>query len=205
MTNTTLRVLTEDRNQETGNITSGRKYGQMIKDAIAEMVERKYEMTEEEKREMDQRIEQKLKAGKKLSSEEMEYLKMYNPDLYRRVLRIEMKRKMLRTQLRNAKSKEEVHTVTGGAMVGIDKDPDKEYMAAMIHREAGEFMRSAAYARLPKTVKEGRKKKSSDSARYYAQKESKEKEQETTHQFSVFTQLKIQCNQIGKLIADSRV
>ena len=205
MTDTTLRALTEDRNRESGDFTSGMKRGQIMKDAIAKIVEEKVAMTEEEKAEMSRRIEQKLKTGKKLTAKEMEYLRMYNMDLYKRVLRIEMKRKMLRSQLKHAKSKDEVQTIVMGAMAGTEKDMDKEYMTAMINREAGEFMKSAAYARLPQRVEEGKKRKHSDSSRYYAEKERKEAEQDGVHMFSVFTQMLVQCNQIGDLAAESRV
>lgn len=209
MTNVTFKALTEDRNKEEGSLPTGMKTGQMIKDAISEIVTKKYEMTEAEKAEMDQRIEQKLKLGKKLTAEEMEYIKMYNPELYKRVLRIEMKRKGLRNQLKHAKSKEEVQNIVSVSLAGIDRDPDKEYMAAMINKEVSDFQKSAAYAKLPNTVEEARKKKkTSEAEKYYAEKEEserKEMEQGTLTKLSVFTQMQMQCEQIGELVSASRV
>ncbi|MBR1744087.1 MAG: hypothetical protein IJ733_19940 [Lachnospiraceae bacterium] len=213
MTNFMFKTLTEDRNREDGDLTSGMEAGRMIKDAIAEMVQERFEMTDEEKKAMDSRIEWKLKNGEKLSAKEMEYLKMYHPDLYRVALKIEMKRKMLRNQLKHAKSKEEVHHAVSIALAGADKDPDKAYVIAMINKEAGDFMKSAAYARLPQSI-EKRKKKNSESERYYANKERKEQEEDRreggnpfaiTMRYSMFTVLKVQCEQIGELAQNSRV
>lgn len=202
MTGFTLKTLTEEKNQETGEITSKMAVGQMVKDAISEAVKEKYELTEEEKKAMDSRIEWKLKTGKKLTAKEMEYLKYYHPDLYRVAGRIEQKRKTLRNQLKHAKSKEEVQKTISVAFAGAERDPDKEYIMAMIQKEAGDFMKSAAYARLPQSLEEGKKKKTSDSTRYFA---AKEKEEQETWQadgktmFGIFLQMQWQCEQISVL------
>ena len=109
------------------------------------------EMTDDEKKAMEARIESKLKRGKKLSAKEMEYLRKYNPMMYLRALRIQQ-----------AKSKEQVTNIVSQSLAGIsDKDPDKEYMVAAINEVAEEFKKTSAYARLPDTDADAAKRKTS--------------------------------------------
>lgn len=208
MTNITFKTLTEDRNKEDEQLTSKMEAGKYVKDAIAEMERERFELTEEEKKAVESKIRWKLKSGKKLTAKEMEYLKMYNPELYRAALKMEMKRKMLRNQLRHAKSKEEVQQAIQTAAAGEEKDPYQEYVLAMVQKEAEDFMRSAAYARLPQSVEEARKKKSKESGveKYFTEKEKKEQAEDEnisyTVQYSVLVHLKAQCQTIGTLIED---
>lgn len=98
------------------------------------------EMTDDEKKAMEARIESKLKRGKKLSAKEMEYLRKYNPMMYLRALRIQKAAEAVKEQLKQAKSKEQVTNIVSQSLAGIsDKDPDKEYMVAAINEVAEEF------------------------------------------------------------------
>ena len=95
------------------------------------------EMTDDEKKAMEARIESKLKRGKKLSAKEMEYLRKYNPMMYLRALRIQKAAEAVKEQLKQAKSKEQVTNIVSQSLAGIsDKDPDKEYMVAAINEVA---------------------------------------------------------------------
>ena len=60
------------------------------------------EMTDDEKKAMEARIESKLKRGKKLSAKEMEYLRKYNPMMYLRALRIQKAAEAVKEQLKQA-------------------------------------------------------------------------------------------------------
>lgn len=199
MTYTTFQLITEQKNDISDTSDNKMICGQKIKEVIADGVQEIYEYTEEEKQQIEQGIEQKLKMGKKLSAKEMEYLRRYRPDLYRTVLRVEMRRKCFKTQLKVAKSKEEVHQKAFLAVQGSEKDVDGEYMVAMIQRELKEFMKSAAYARLPQTLEKEQKQKT-------RRMESQEEEEETLAlQYTVFQWTYVQCVQIGELAEKSRV
>lgn len=118
------------------------------------------EMTDDEKKAMEARIESKLKRGKKLSAKEMEYLRKYNPMMYLRALRIQKAAEAVKEQLKQAKSKEQVTNIVSQSLAGIsDKDPDKEYMVAAINEVAEEFKKTSAYARLPDTDADAAKRK----------------------------------------------
>lgn len=127
----------------------------------------KDEMSEEEKQKMYARIRAKLKAGKKLTSKELEFLRKNDPIMYQRALRIQKMAENVKNQLKQAKSKQQANMIISQSMGGIsDKDPDKEYMVAAINRIATEFRKSGAYSRLPATdeeaMKKGKKVKVSD-------------------------------------------
>ena len=81
------------------------------KEVIEALVDPTAGMEEPERKNYEQKIMQKLKSGKRLSSEELDYLRIQNPELYRTAMRVENARKALRTRLSNCKSKEEVQQV----------------------------------------------------------------------------------------------
>ena len=118
------------------------------------------EMSDEDKQKMEARIMQKLESGKKLTAEEIDYLRKYNPILYQRYLRIQRMAEAMEEQLKQAKSKEEANDIIGQSMSGIsDKDPDKKYMIAAMNEVAKKFKQSSAYGRLPTTKEEAEKRK----------------------------------------------
>lgn len=117
------------------------------------------EMTDEEKQKMDEKIQSKLKRGKKLTPKELKYLQETNPELYRHAMRVQMEAKMVEEQLKHAKSKEEVHRIISGAISSVSKkDPDREYIIAAINELSKEMHKSPSYNRLPATIEEAKKK-----------------------------------------------
>ena len=138
----------------------------------------KQNMSEEDQKKMDAKTQAKLEAGKQLTSEEMEYLSRTNPVLYQKALRIQKLVQMLEEQLKHAKSKEEADQYIMGTISGIsDKDPDKKYIMAAVDRLATEFHRSAAYNRLPNTVKEANQKKNAKEAGDFRKDDSDDEEE----------------------------
>lgn len=120
------------------------------------------EMSEEKKKNIENRILSKLKMGKKLTAGEMEYLRKYNTTLYYRALRIQKMAEAVKEQIKHAKSKEEVDRIVAQNMEGIsDKDPDKECIVAAINEVANKFKQTDAYKRLPNTDEEAQKRKKS--------------------------------------------
>ncbi len=87
--------------------------------------------TEDKKRQKLRHIVNKLKHGKKLTAQEMEFLRMNYPDEYQHALRIQKMAEMLENQLKHAKSKQEADGYIAAALNGIpDDDPDKECLVA---------------------------------------------------------------------------
>ena len=115
--------------------------------------------SEEEKGKRLGAIQAKLRAGKKLTSEEMDYLRANDPEAYMHALRIQQARKSLESSLKHAKSKQEAQEIISSAVSGITKDdPDREVMIAAVSDVADKFMKSAEYNKLPATDDEAKKK-----------------------------------------------
>lgn len=71
---------------------------------------------------MEADIELKLNAGKKLSAEEMQYLKKHNPETYQKAKNIEREREAYEKELASCKTKEEVERVKAAhAAVAVDR------------------------------------------------------------------------------------
>lgn len=118
-------------------------------------------LSEEEKKAYEAKIMQKLRSGKKLTSEEMNYLRAKNPQLYMQAARVQAMRENLRNQLENCKSKEEVEKVYGDFTSMISKDdPMKEALVAAYDDELKEFKKMDKYQALPAKEEDSKSKKS---------------------------------------------
>lgn len=116
--------------------------------------------TEDKKQQKLQHIVNKLKHGKKLTAQEMEFLRMNYPDEYQHALRIQKMAEMLENQLKHAKSKQEADGYIAAAVSGIpDDDPDKECLVAAFNEISKEFHHSSAYHRLPDTPEDVKKQR----------------------------------------------
>lgn len=148
-----LNVLQEEERQAVKNRLQ-KAWEQKKKD----MLDPTADMTESERKQYENRVITKMKMGKHLTEEEMNYLKVHNPIMYQKAQRAEQKKKQLEKQCARCKSKEEVNQAVSNAVSGIgDMDPDREYIAAAIQETAKEVRQSAQYARLPETAEEGKK------------------------------------------------
>lgn len=117
-------------------------------------------MSEEEKQDYEKKIRAKLQRGANLSVEELNYLRIHNPELYRSAMRVKTAKQQLKEQLRHCKSKQEANTLIARAISRIsDKDPDKTYLTAGLRKVAEEFKKSFRYARLPETNDQKKDKK----------------------------------------------
>ena len=170
------------------------------RETIAMMEESLVKVPEEKRAAYEQKIRQKMQSGKKLSGEELNYLRIYQPDLYRSALRVENARTVLRTKLKNCKSKEDVDNVVSvqnEVLKAMDGDPDKEYMAAMVRHEVDTFKKSTAYARLPRRIEEGKKKKTSVSEKEIWKDE--ETGMVSSNKMAVLGQMQVQCEMISQM------
>lgn len=109
------------------------------------------EMDEQEKSRYEAHIRAKLESGKRLTAEEMRYLRLYNPTLYAHAIRIETVRRSVEEQLKHAKSKEQVEEIQYAAISAVSKkDPVRQYMIAAIQDAVAEFKKTSAYKQLPR-------------------------------------------------------
>ena len=61
----------------------------ICKKAVSELMDPTSQMSDEERAQYEQKIFQKLKQGKRLSSAEMNYLQIHNPTMYQKALRVQ--------------------------------------------------------------------------------------------------------------------
>ncbi len=148
---------------------------QELAEFVLDKVNDTEEMTEEDSAEMTARIIAKLEAGRKLSAEEMNFLRRTNPILYARAVRVQRIADAVKEQLRHARSKEEANQIVSTAVSGLSKnDPDKEYIVAAVNRVWTEFHKSGAYSKLPGTVEEAKKKTGTDRENKFADEDKED-------------------------------
>ena len=89
-------------------------------------------MSEEEKKKFVQKLYRKLESGKKLSADEMQYLRKNDPVTYAKAAKVQVLRESLKKQLKSATSKEKAADIYTQAMSRISEDDParKEIMAA---------------------------------------------------------------------------
>lgn len=148
---------------------------QELAEFVLDKVNDTEKMTEEDSAEMTARIIAKLEAGRKLSAEEMNFLRRTNPILYARAVRVQRIADAVKEQLRHARSKEEANQIVSTAVSGLSKnDPDKEYIVAAVNRVWTEFHKSGAYSKLPGTVEEAKKKTGTDRENKFADEDKED-------------------------------
>ena len=112
--------------------------------------------SEEERQAFENKIQQKIKNGAKLSAKEMAYIRRTNPYIYQQVVRVQQRREALKEQLRHCRTKEEAQQVMSNAMTSIsDKDPARDAMIAAVQNVSQQFRESEAYQKLPETEEGG--------------------------------------------------
>lgn len=132
----------------------------ICKKAVSELMDPTSQMSDEERAQYEQKIFQKLKQGKRLSSAEMNYLQIHNPTMYQKALRVQNAKERLQTRLEHCRSKEEANDVIAMEMSAVsDKDPDREYMLAGLQETVKEYRQDSHYSRLPDTREQAKKTK----------------------------------------------
>ena len=130
------------------------KSGQYVSNQLTHVVRRLKEQStmanKEDDSKMMEKIQAKIKSGKRLTSKEETYLKEHNPELYQQYLRIRRMAEALEHQLEKADSKEEVNDIIFHALNGIsDKDPYKAAIVAAMDEVIKDFKKSDGYKNLP--------------------------------------------------------
>ena len=142
---------------------SGQYVSNQLTDVVRRLKQQSTRSNKEDDSKMMEKIQAKIKSGKKLTSREESYLKQHNQELYMQYLRIRRMAEALEHQLENADSKEEVNDIIFHAMNGIsDKDPYKAAIVAALDEVIKDFKKSDGYNNLPATneeIEKGRKAK----------------------------------------------
>ena len=129
-------------------------------EAIEALIDPSYGMDEEESAAYMAKIMAKLKSGKNLTQEELNYLRLHNQQLYMTAMRVKYQKEALKNRLKSCKSKEEAQEVIDSATAGISKnDPDKEYIIAGLREVEKEFKKSEYYTRLPEKKEDTERKR----------------------------------------------
>ena len=129
------------------------------KQALEDILDPTSKMSEAEEKEYHNKILRKLRQGRRLTTEEKNYLQIHDPEMYKVALRVEMSRKRFVEQAKHCKSKEEFQTFVGNNMKTVEQDPMKEYIQAAISYEAQNIRKSPSYAALPDTNREAEEKR----------------------------------------------
>ena len=145
----------EDENTKLDTLSIGLQ----LKEAVDSIFDPTIGMSEEEKKKFVQKLYRKLESGKKLSADEMQYLRKNDPVTYAKAAKVQVLRESLKKQLKSATSKEKAADIYTQAMSRISEDDParKEIMAAYddVYKE---FRKSDEYKALPNTEKEAKEK-----------------------------------------------
>ncbi|MCL2283247.1 MAG: hypothetical protein FWC26_08015 [Fibromonadales bacterium] len=91
-------------------------------------------------------ITNKMKFGKRLTKDEMEFLKIHNPEMYAKALKIEKEREEHRRDLRRCKTKEEAMNLHVSKAFQPKMDSD---LKMALFDEFTEFVKSKEFDKLP--------------------------------------------------------
>lgn len=142
--------------------TNGKSISKNLTDVVRKLQEESSPSEKQDDSKMMEKIQAKIKRGKKLTSKEETYLKEHNPELYQQYLRIRRMAEALEHRLENAQSKEEVNDIIFQSINSVsDKDPYKAAIVAAMDEVIKEFKKSDGYKNLPSSdeeIEEGRRK-----------------------------------------------
>lgn len=134
--------------------------GLQLKQAVDSIFDPTTGMSDEQKKRFVEKLYKKLESGKKLSADELQYLRMNDPVTYAKAARVQMMRESFKKQLESAKSKEQAADMYLQNMSRIaDDDPAKKGLEAAYNDVYSQFKKTEAYKKLPDTEKEAKEEK----------------------------------------------
>lgn len=176
--------------EESSYVSASEKRNEVLKKALDGLMDPVYGMSDEEKAAYRNRVMAKLKDGKDLTAEEMNYLKLHDPDMYRTAMRVKNKKELLKEQLKRCRTKAQVNMLIGQVISAVSKeDPDRQYLVAGLRYIAEKFKKSSRYARLPETEEEITKKKKKELLFLPEEKDSSDEEDKWIKTFAVLKEL----------------
>ena len=165
----TLRLQTQwDIKKRTGDVKSHKSLDEMMKKTqVAATYQKAIDKQNEKRDSKMETISQKLMAGKKLTSEEMKYLREKHPELYEKLRGIEQEEKTYESELKRCRTKEEAQQLRlqkiGASLSAVNQAMNDPAMAnnrfeivmterlrmQRLEKKLGEFVRSGQYRDLP--------------------------------------------------------
>ena len=122
----------------------------MLRVAVQDYLDPTAGMTDAQRERFIKKIYAKIQSGKKLTQDELAYLRRYDPVTYMKVARIQAQREALEAQLKCCKSKEEAQELYTDAVSRIpEDDPARAELMAAYDDAYGEFKKSDDYGSLP--------------------------------------------------------
>lgn len=156
------------------------------KKALEDIMDPTSRMSEAQEKEYHNKILKKLKQGRRLTTEEKNYLQIHDPEMYKVAVRVEISRKRFTEQAKHCKSKEEFQALLCNAASTVEKDPMKEYIQAAISYEAQNIRKTPQYAALPDTNSEADEKNKKGQKIKKLKKVQEKEENEESWKIQVF-------------------
>ena len=126
----------------------------MLRVAVHDYLDPTAGMTDAQRERFIKKIYAKIQSGKKLTQDEMAYLRKYDPVTYMKVARIQAQREALEAQLKSCKSKEEAQELYTDTVSRIpEDDPARKELMAAYDDAYEEFKKSDGYDSLPEKEK----------------------------------------------------
>ena len=123
---------------------------EMLRLAMEDYLDPTAGMTDAQRERFIRELYAKIQSGRKLTPDEMQYLRRYDPVTYLKVARIQAQREALEKRLKNCKSKEEAQEVYADTVARIpEDDPARRELMAAYDRVYEEFKESGDYRALP--------------------------------------------------------
>lgn len=123
---------------------------EMLRLAMEDYLDPTAGMTDAQRERFIKELYAKIQSGRKLTPDEMQYLRRYDPVTYLKVARIQAQREALEKRLKSCNSKEEAQEVYTDAVTRIpEDDPARKELVAAYDRAYEEFKESGDYRALP--------------------------------------------------------
>ncbi len=123
---------------------------EMLRLAMEDYLDPTAGMTDAQRERFIKELYAKIQSGRKLTPDEMQYLRRYDPVTYLKVARIQAQREALEKRLKSCNSKEEAQEVYTDAVTRIpEDDPARKELVAAYDRAYEEFKESGDYRVLP--------------------------------------------------------
>lgn len=149
-------INTSINSKESTNVAIS-KYLNGVREYVDKIIDPVNEMSEQKKQEYKNKILRMLEQGKKLSNEQMQYIKKYMPEMYPQVMKIQMQRQALEESLKHCKSKEQANDIYTNAMLRVNKDePMAKALIAAYNDVMKVFRKSDFYKSLPATEEDAK-------------------------------------------------
>lgn len=144
------KYRTDDGGAEMNPKPSYNSRAELLRLALEDYLDPTAGMTDAQRESFIRELYAKIQSGRKLTPDEIQYLRRYDPAAYLKAARIQAKREALANRLKNCSSKEEAQEAYTDTVAGIpEDDPARRELMAAYDRAYEEFKESGGYRALP--------------------------------------------------------